>query len=301
MSPRKSLPSSQLQTKVGIIHEQPLSPRVLFAEFLFTFMFVYLSVSNAGTAAGGSAATNAAVVAALAASGMPLSGAHINPAVTIALAATRRVSPIRAAAYIPLQLLASVLATYAAAASGVDVASTFAGLGAGANLAHAAAAEVFPIFFIVVVLFQTAVATEAEGGIGPRSSAAYIGLAVFACASSFRGIFNPARAFGPAVFLGSWTAHWVYLLPIPAAVVAAILCEHIFVAPSVGRRPTSWLAVGSERLAILSARVKALGVSALIGYGICNIVYYGFTFAFFLHVRLVNQACFLLPSNACFL
>jgi hypothetical protein len=56
--------------RIGIVNEKPLDPRVLFAEFVFTFCFVFLSVSNAGFASSGNPAANGAVVAALAGSGM---------------------------------------------------------------------------------------------------------------------------------------------------------------------------------------------------------------------------------------
>jgi glycerol uptake facilitator-like aquaporin len=217
---------------------------------------------------------------------LSVSGAHFNPAVTLALAAARRIPLLRAAAYVPLQLLASALATYLAAMSGTDVASTFVGLPAGVNVFRAAVAEIFPMFLITLVFFQTAVASESEGGVGPRVAALYIGLVVFACASSFPGMFNPARVFGPALFLGLWNAHWIYLLPIPTAIVTGLMCEHLFIAPGAGRKPNSWLEVVFERLAILPRQVKALGVSALIGYGIANILYYGVVFTFFfLRVR----------------
>lgn len=133
----------------------------------------------------------------------------------------------------------------------------------------------FPIAVIVFVLFQTAVATEPEGGVGPNLAGLYIGLAVFAMASTFGpGIFNPALAFGRAFLLSSWTSHWVYWTPVPAAMAVAVFCEHVFVAPSGGRAPTSWVASLSKRLDFLSARMRALGTGALVAYGICNVAYY---------------------------
>lgn len=133
----------------------------------------------------------------------------------------------------------------------------------------------FPIAVIVFVLFQTAVATKSEGGVGPQLAGLYIGLAVYAMASTFGpGIFNPALAFGRAFVLSSWTSHWVYWTPVPVAMAVALFCEHIFVAPAGGRAPNSWLASLSKRLDSLTERMKELGTGALVAYGICNIAYY---------------------------
>lgn len=222
----------------GIAEPNPLSPglvdrtapldgRVLFGEFLCTFLFVYLSLNAAvqGTPLSGSI-NNAAVIAAIAASFMPVSGAHLNPAVTVALACTNRVSPLRALLFIPVQLAASVAAALLVRALGLPV--VFPGIATGANgtlLTRAFFAELMPMFIIVIVVFQTAVATEREGGVGMKLAAMYIGLAVLACAGTFTtGVFNPARAFGPAVVAGNLVSHWIYWVgPMVGAMSAAFV------------------------------------------------------------------------------
>lgn len=291
---------------VRLVDRDPLEPRVLFGEFLSTFLFVYISVTNASTSASmpAAGASNGAVIASVAAAFMPVSGAHLNPAVTVALALTRRMPVIRAVLFLPIQLVASVCATYAAAAAGAAVSTTFAGIPANPNSAqvlNAVCAEFVPMFFIVCILFQTAVATPEEGGVGMQLAALYIGLAVFACASTFPGIFNPARAFGPAFFLSVWNHHWIYWVPLPAAMIASLMCEHLFVAPSVRRPPKSWLAELWKRLDILSSRLRNLGAGALVAYGFMNVLYYlpVFTFLWF-RVRFFNSFSGQLKSTAIF-
>ncbi|PXF42446.1 putative aquaporin TIP3-2 [Gracilariopsis chorda] len=147
--------------------------------------------------------------------------------------------------------------------------------GGGVPVVRAFCAEFIPMFIIVMVVFQTAVASEEEGGVGTKIAALYIGLAVLACAGTFDGIFNPARAFGPAVVAGVLDGHWVYWVgPMLGAVVAAFMSEHMFLAPASGRRPQGWLArllsMGSDA----GKTLKNLGVAGLISYGIMNILYY---------------------------
>lgn len=91
-------------------------------------------------------------------------------------------------------------------------------------MARALADEIIPMFIIVVVVFLTAVATEEEGGVGLKLAGAYIGLTVLACAGTFTGIFNPARALGPALIAGNLKGQWVYWLgPMLGAIVAAFV------------------------------------------------------------------------------
>lgn len=219
-------PSTQPPPTPGIVQStSDLDPRVLFGEFLSTFLFVYLSINattNPSTLA--NALNNGAIIAAVAASFMPVSGAHLNPAVTLALLVTNRTSIKRAAVFIPLQLLAAVAAVSLAKVLGVSI--VWNGVTGGRiDFVRAFVNELLPMFIIVVVVFQTAVATEREGGVGGKIAALYIGLAVLACAGTFTtGVFNPARAFGPAFVAGNFAGHWVHWVgPIVGATVAAFV------------------------------------------------------------------------------
>lgn len=148
----------------------PLSPTVLAAEFITTFIFAHINVVNSSAALGAaaSASTNGAVIASVCTAGMMLSGgtcaclssslslrfnnhtslvfltiqssmatvcaAHLNPAVSLALACTNRMPLSRAIFFIAIQLAAAVAATKSAALIGVNVASTFAGVDASASM-----------------------------------------------------------------------------------------------------------------------------------------------------------------------
>lgn len=201
----------------------PLDARVIFAEFLCTFLFIYLSVSAQPQPALARTLSNACIITALAASFMPVSGAHLNPAVTLSLLATDRVSLPRALAFVIVQLLASLSACVLASLLGVAV--EFGGVsGDMRHVLGAFCAEFIPMFIIVLVVFQTAVASEREGGVGAKLAAVYIGLAVLACAGTFAGVFNPALAFGRAVVGRALDGHWVYWVgPMLGAVSAAFV------------------------------------------------------------------------------
>ncbi|CAN8073964.1 unnamed protein product [Agarophyton chilense] len=287
----KSNPEGGIQTPTPTAEEKmpglvsrskPLDARVIFAEFLCTFLFVYLSVTSAPQAPIANTLNNACIIAALAASFMPVSGAHLNPAVTLALLATNRAPLSRSIAFVVVQLLASISACVLARSLGVSI--FFEGVTGGTTeFVRAFFAEFMPMFIIVMVVFQTAVATEEEGGVGTNIAALYIGLAVLACAGTFQGFFNPARAFGPAVVTGVLNGHWVYWLgPLTGGLTAAFMSEHIFIAPATGRAPKGWLSFLGRKTSNAGKSLKNYGIAGLVAYGIMNTLYYGTVFSFML-------------------
>lgn len=205
----------------------------------------------------------------------------MNPAITLALWATRRIPSLRAALYIPIQLVASITALIATRGMGIatPLATSIPAAATQFDLTRAFMNEAIPMFTLVLVVFQCALATDKEGGMGTKIAAVYIGLALAALASTFPGIFNPARAFGFALLLSSFSHHWVFWAgPIVGAVAAALISEHIFLAPAGKRQPSSILITAGQNLSILSARVKELGLAGLIAYGVTNVLYYGIAF-----------------------
>lgn len=232
-SPSPSSPSSSSSSPpptTGLVQSTTdLDPRVLFSEFLATFLFVNISLTAAASSA--PPVYNAATIASLVASFITVSGAHINPAITLCLLVTNRVSLPRAAAFVPLQLLASVLAAVSVRAVGIPLYPPV--IPSVAALPAACVREFLPMFFVAVIVFQTAVATEKEGGVGNKLAAFYIGLAVLACAGTFStSVFNPARAFGPALVAGALTHHWVFWLPpMLGATIAAFVRYTCFLFP----------------------------------------------------------------------
>ena len=157
-----------------------------------------------------------------------LSGAHINPAVTIAFSVTRHFPVRDAAAYIPSQLAGAV----AGAAllrlvwhdSPARLGATVPSLGAGSALVYEVVLTVFLMFVIVAVATDTrAVGAGAAIAIGGT-----VALDALFGGGVTGASMNPARSFGPALVASEWHDFWIYVVgPCVGAVVGAVLYQLI--------------------------------------------------------------------------
>ena len=151
-----------------------------------------------------------------------LSGAHINPAVTIAFTLTRHF-PIRdAGAYIVAQLTG---ATAGALLLLVAWSDKPAALGATVPSIQAGTALVYEIVLTALLMFVIiAVATDTRA-VGAAAAIAIGG--TVALDALFGGpltgaSMNPARSFGPALAAGEWTDFWIYVVgPVAGATLGA--------------------------------------------------------------------------------
>lgn len=210
------------------------------AEALGTFGLVFFGagavIANVFPGAGygllGIALVHAIVLSVMVTATMNVSGGHLNPAVTIALLATRRISAQDALVYIVAQLIGAVLAALAlknllpsqvvrgALAGTPTIASTI-------TLGKAIALEAVLTFFLVSAVFGTAVSPDA-----PKVGGFAIGLVLFfdiMVGGPLTGAaMNPARAFGPSVVSGAWTGHMVYWIgPVVGGVLAGLLWDRL--------------------------------------------------------------------------
>ena len=153
-----------------------------------------------------------------------LSGAHINPAVTIAFTLTRHF-PIRdAIAYTGAQLAGATAGALVLLAAWSDKP---AALGATLPSIPVGTALLYEIVLTAVLMFViVAVATDTRA-VGAGAAIA-IGGAV-ALDALFGGpltgaSMNPARSFGPALEMNYWAWHWAYwVAPIAGACAAAVV------------------------------------------------------------------------------
>ncbi|XP_068121208.1 aquaporin-2-like [Hyperolius riggenbachi] len=176
-----------------------------------------------------------------------ISGAHLNPAVTVALLVGARISLVQTFYYIIAQMLGAVIG---AALLYEFVPNDIKG-GFGVNQpsnnvtsGQAVAVEIFLTFQLVLCIFAS---TDSRRLDNIGSPAISIGLSVVL--GHLLGIYytgcsmNPARSFGPALITGNFEYHWIFwVAPITGAIFACLIYDYLF-APH--------LISPSERLEIL--------------------------------------------------
>jgi len=204
--------------------------RRLFAETLGTLLLV-LAGAGAGVVA---AATHVAIgrVAAVSAPGLTvlavilaigaISGAHLNPVVSIAFALRGDFPWRRVPGYIVAQLLGATLAVLFLLAMFGRIGSLGATLpGHGISDAKAAVMELVLTAGLVSTILGTSSRAQNLGPISAFGVAAYIILAGLWSSPVSGASMNPARSFGPDVVLGDFSHFWVYVAgPLAGAMLA---------------------------------------------------------------------------------
>ncbi|KAM4689245.1 aquaporin-4 [Discoglossus pictus] len=162
-----------------------------------------------------------------------ISGAHINPAVTIAMICMRKISIAKSIFYIVAQCLGAIagagilyLVTPSDVAGELGVTKVNEKLSAG----HGLLVELLITFQLV---FTICASCDSKRNDVTGSVALAIGFSVaigHLFAINYTGSsMNPARSFGPAVIMNIWENHWVYWVgPIIGGVVAGTLYEYVY-------------------------------------------------------------------------
>ena len=170
----------------------------------------------------------AAVVAAVG----HISGAHVNPAVTLGMAATKKFPWQFVPHYVGAQLVGAVLAALATwitfggagARSEAKLAATYPAQGVG-DL-QALVVEIFITFILVFVVMAVATDDRAPAAIAPIAVGFALAVGVFIAGPVTGGSVNPARSLGPMVVAGDLSSVWLYILgPIIGGVLAALLYD----------------------------------------------------------------------------
>jgi len=175
-----------------------------------------------------------------------VSGAHLNPAVTLAFATRGDFPWRRVPGYIIIQLVGATLACLFLLAVFGNIEHLGATLpGPGYRDWQAFLMEIVLTLGLLSVILGTASAAQNVGVIGAFGVGAYIALAGLWSAPVSGTSMNPARSFGPALVSGDWTSYWVYVAGPLIGAALAVGCAVIL--RGRGGDPIS-RAAGSGRL-----------------------------------------------------
>jgi aquaporin Z len=215
------------------------SLRAPAAEFVGTALFVLVGAGSAVTnvaGALGAALANGIGLALVVTIMMPISGGHINPAVSFALWLGKQIDSLTLGKYVLAQLLGAIVGALFIKALFPASAARMTSLGtpqvAGSmTFASATALEALFTFFLVSAVYGTVVSSQAQ-----RVAGFAIGLVVLVCVLGggvlTGAALNPARAFGPALVSWDWHAQAVYWLgPLLGAAAAAGLWRYLLLPP----------------------------------------------------------------------
>ena len=166
-----------------------------------------------------------------------ISGAHVNPAITLALLALRKIRPNDAAVYILLQLAGGVAGALMTKFLLIDALAETQNNGATSlNLSilggdfQGFVAELLGTFFLAWAVIAVAVNPRAARDWAGLAIGGTLGFAVLVFGPLTGAALNPARWFGPALVSGEWNVPLLYIFaPIVGATLAALMYWYLFV------------------------------------------------------------------------
>jgi aquaporin Z len=235
--------------------EVAMNQRKLIAEALGTALLVFVAVGVATASFGFKAigtSPSAGVVATAFAFGLvmlilayalgPISGCHINPAVTLGFVLSRRMSVEEAIGYWIAQVIGGIvgaLVLFGVCEGSPSYSRTRTGLGAdgfgGQSLLGINAVSAFIVEVILTAIFVFVVLNATRNFAAPQVTGVVIGLAlatVHLVGIPFTGTsVNPARSIGPALIVGhaALSQLWLFIVaPLVGAVLAAVVHDMLY-------------------------------------------------------------------------
>jgi MIP family channel proteins len=217
--------------------------RVLAAEALGTFYLCFAGIAailctqppiNAGGGLVAIALAHGLALSIAVSNFGGISGAHVNPAVTLGLMVTGRVKPALASLYIVAQLLGASIAALTCREIFPMEAINAGMLGIPLPAAWASTGTIFCVEFVLTFLLVTSVFGTAVDERGKTVKIGGFGIGLTVAFDILAGgpitgaSMNPARSFGPALVMGHWEWHWLYWVAPVLGGCAAGLFYHAF-------------------------------------------------------------------------
>lgn len=213
------------------------------AELFGTFVLVFAGLGTAvlaGSVVGnvGVALAFGLVLVAMVYTVGPISGAHLNPAVTLAVLLSRRIRGGQAAGYWVSQIIGAIIAAglvlliasgapggYSASANGLAATGYDLHSPGHYNMASAMLAEVFLTMLLAITVLG-ATDDNAPAGFAGIPIGLVLASIILAGIPVTNGSFNPARSIGPAVYVGGWALQqlWLFIVgPLIGGALAALI------------------------------------------------------------------------------
>jgi aquaporin Z len=217
--------------------------RKYLAELVGTFALVFGGVGSAVLAGPRIGFTGIALAFGLSLLAMvytigPISGCHVNPAVTLGVLIAKKISVKDALGYVVAQLIGAVIASAAilliARGASTGYVAGVAGLGANGYALHSPGHYSLAACFLAEVLLTMLLVLAVLGSTHVTAPIGFAGLAIGFVLTAIHlvGIpitntsVNPARSIGPALFVGGWALQqlWLFIVaPLIGAVVASLI------------------------------------------------------------------------------
>lgn len=216
--------------------------QLLVAEFIGAFALTFIGagaiVHTGGQDLVAIAFAHGLAIALMVAAMGHISGGVYNPALTVALAATRQMTWSKAISYIIAQCLGAIAAALIlkavvdpAAAAKVNLGNP--ALGPGVGIVQGLIVEIVLTFFLMLVVWGTAIDRRGPATIAGLAIGFVLTMDIFMGGTLTGAAMNPSRSIGTAVAQGDLTNAWLYWVgPIVGALIAAFLYQGLLL-----RRP----------------------------------------------------------------
>ena len=169
-----------------------------------------------------------------------VSGAHINPAVTIPMMITKKISVADGIGYIIFQVIGAIIATLSLMAILPEIGKPvlWGGHGGPSELLNHSVmsgfvVEVILTFFLVLVIFMTAVHKKAPKSVYGAAIGGMVFLLHIVGVPLTGASMNPARSLAPAVATGDaglLEIQWLYwVAPIIGGIIAGVVMNYVFI------------------------------------------------------------------------